>query len=43
MRKVILYALLTPGVWLVRSRLRFLAKCYLRAVEPVVLVLASQR
>jgi hypothetical protein len=43
MRKMILYALLEPGLWLVRCRLRILARHYFRALEPLLVALASQR
>lgn len=43
MRKVILYALLYPGLWLVRCRLRLLAHHYFLALQPLLAALASQR
>lgn len=31
-------ALVTPGVWLVRRRLRFLARCYFALIAPLALL-----
>jgi hypothetical protein len=43
MRKVILYALLQPGLLLVRCRLRFLAHHYFLVLQPLLAALVSQR